>query len=347
MRLAFVVNVVLCGLLSGCTALPQVSRQPQFFNPFPQVSRVAVLPFFNQSNEPTLNGFDAAVTYRNELQKIPGFEVMPVGVVEQQLLAHRVAMNEITDFQQLARLLRVDAVIVGSVTDFTPYYPPRLGLAVNWYAANPCFHPIPPGYGLPWGTSEEEFIPDSLAWEAEFALARGQLKAQTPQLPPSVAESDRQFIERTLARIRAETQARSGSRSAVAPGDSELADEEIPRPLSDETNEPQNAQGFAHPQGLAPSADEAATPGCDPHRGPIIELVRQYDASDADLTERLSNYFFTRDDLRFGGWQSYLQRKDDFMRFCCHLHIADTLAARGGAGKSRLVWRWPFDRYQP
>ena len=30
--------------------------------------------------------------------------------------------------------------IVGAVTDYSPYYPPRMGLAVNWYAANPGFH---------------------------------------------------------------------------------------------------------------------------------------------------------------------------------------------------------------
>ena len=43
----------------------------------------------------------------------------------------------------------VDAVVIGTVTDFTPYYPPRCGLRVEWYAANSGFHEIPPGYGLP------------------------------------------------------------------------------------------------------------------------------------------------------------------------------------------------------
>ena len=48
----------------------------------------------------------------------------------------------------------------------------------------PSFHPIPPGYGLPWGRAEEEFIPSTLVREAEFALAREQLKTQTPEIPP-------------------------------------------------------------------------------------------------------------------------------------------------------------------
>ena len=67
--------------------------------------------------------------------------------------------------RRLANILGVDAVVIGSVTDYTPYYPPRCGMRVEWYAANPGFHEIPPGYGLPWGTPEEEYIPAPLVFE--------------------------------------------------------------------------------------------------------------------------------------------------------------------------------------
>src|SRR5262245_699509 len=171
-------SLLLC-CAPGCMLIADKVYEPRFHNPFPQLSRVAVLPFYNQSTDPTVNQTEFALAYASELQNIPGFEVMPVGVVEQTLAAHRVKIDGATDFQALARKLNVDAVVVGSVTDFNEYYPPRLGLAVSWYAANPGFHPIPPGYGLPWGTTEEEYIPDDLVREAEFALAREQLKTQT------------------------------------------------------------------------------------------------------------------------------------------------------------------------
>ena len=67
-------------------------------------------------------------------------------------------------------------------------------------------------------------------------------------------------------------------------------------------------------------------------------------ASDMEFTEALSSYYFFRDDARIGGWQSYLQRSDDFIRFCCHMHISEMLSARGGAGETRVVWRWPTIR---
>ena len=167
---------LMCLLTSGCAAIPQITHQPQVHNPFPQLHRVAILPFYNLSAEPTVNQDDVALAYYNELQQIPGFEVMPPGVVKQWLLANRIEIDGSTDMQLLARRLGVDAVIRGAVTEFSPYYPPRMGIAVDWFAANPSFHPIPPGYGLPWGTSQEEHIPDSLVFEAEFALRASSSK---------------------------------------------------------------------------------------------------------------------------------------------------------------------------
>ena len=63
-------------------------------------------------------------------------------------------------------------------------------------------------------------------------------------------------------------------------------------------------------------------------------------ATTVDFTEALASYYHFRNDARFGGWQNYLQRSDDFIRFCCHVHIAEMLSARGGAGQTRVVWRW-------
>jgi hypothetical protein len=70
-----------------------------------------------------------------------------------------------------------------------------------------------------------------------------------------------------------------------------------------------------------------------------------FNGHDEDFTEQLANYVYFRDDARFGGWQNYLQRSEDFIRFCCHLHLSETLVARGGQDKSRLILRWPVDRY--
>ena len=182
---------------AGCSMIfPDVSHQPVVHNPFPQLSRVAVAPFFNLSDEPTVDGRKFALAYFAELQSVPGFEVVPLGVVEEAIIEHRVDLSSADEARRLARILGVDAVAIGSVTDYSPYYPPRCGLRVEWYSANPGYHEIPPGYGLPWGTPDEEFIPAPLVFEAEMALAKAQLATQTPpcdmpiEPPPIVVPSD-------------------------------------------------------------------------------------------------------------------------------------------------------------
>jgi hypothetical protein len=178
----------------------------------------------------------------------------------------------------------------------------RMGLGISWYAANRGFHPIPPGYGLPWGSAEEEYIPSSLVWEAEFALAQEQLKTQTP----------------------------SGDQPQLAAGET---DDGLPPDWPD-------------PSGFVPPAPSSQRPPYVPQHEPIIRHTRLYHSTDGEFTRRLADYYYFRDDARFGGWQSYLQRTDDFIRFCCHLHITETLAARGGVGESEVVWRWPISRYE-
>ena len=68
--------------LSGCSVLPEIAHQPTLHNPFPQLSKIAVTPFINLSDEPTLDGRQFGLAYFNELQVVPGFEVIPLGVVE-------------------------------------------------------------------------------------------------------------------------------------------------------------------------------------------------------------------------------------------------------------------------
>jgi hypothetical protein len=360
-RLVVLAATLYCAASLGCAALPDRIVEPQFHNPLPQFHRVAVLPFFNQSTEPTVNGEAVAVAYYNELQLIPGFEVMPVGVARQMLLASIQATGQEprngADFQKLARQMNVDAVLVGSITEYSPYYPPRMGLAVNWYAANAGFHPIPPGYGLPWGRAEEEFIPSTLVQEAEFALAREQLKTQTPEIPPEnpTAGAVAPAAQHRSPHAPREVHLAEPTREAGAPayggpphpppdvgavasagkaGDSSF----ITAPLL--------PPDWPDPRGFVPLPPGPERPSLRPQHAPLMTHTRIYHGQDAKFTERLATYYYLRDDARFGGWKGYLERPADFVRFCCYLHVTETLAARGGAGDARVLWRWPIGRYE-
>ncbi|HVX10536.1 MAG TPA: hypothetical protein VHC22_05110 [Pirellulales bacterium] len=339
-------------LVAGCT-LPQASRQPTVHNPFPQLQKVAVAPFFNLSTEPTVDGRHVALAYFSELQSIPGFEVIPIGVVEKTLEAQGLTLNGPAEARKVAQLLEVDAIVVGAVTDYSPYYPPRFALQVEWYAANPNFHPIPPGYGLPWGTPREDEIPGPLIFEAEMALARAQLKTQTPKYvkpadlaPPPDDDGD------------GEDGDADADSEKSRPTDGEVGElvshGQIFPPIADPGKSNERHRNEAVAGGLPPDWPDAR--GFQP-RGPmpfplqykesaepVLRHTRTFNGNDQDLTTALATYVYYRDDARFGGWQSYLQRSDDFIRFCCHMHICEMLTARGGAGETRVVWRWPIRR---
>ncbi len=106
-------------------------------NPNPAISTVAIAPFFNQSNEKSADGRRFASAYFTELQKVPGYQVVPVGVTETAIVKHQLKMSSPQDVLKLAEILNVDAVVVGSITDYEPYYPPRIGLHIEWYSPHP------------------------------------------------------------------------------------------------------------------------------------------------------------------------------------------------------------------
>jgi hypothetical protein len=325
------------GCSAGCAAFPDRRVEPLYHNPFPQLHKVAVLPFYNQSAEPTVDGDAIALAYYNELQDIPGFEVMPVGVAKQFLAASGIEPRTGSDFQKLARMMGVDAVLIGSVTEYSPYYPPRIGLAVDWYAANPSYHPIPAGYGLPWGRAEEEYIPSTLVQQAEFELARAQLKTQTPEIPAEQEDFEsarREGVSHATATAAGTAGAAIGAPAMLAGGAAEASVPQLPPDWPD-------------PRGFVPPPPAVTRPAPQHQHEPIITHTRIYHGQDAQITELIENYYFFRDDARFGGWMGYLQRPDDYVRFCCHLHVTETLTARGGASEGRVIYRWPLGRYDP
>jgi len=121
-----------CLFFSGCIVL-----EPRAENPFPNMNSIAVVPFFNQSAMPgEVNdlGRTFGRAYAIELQKIPGYDVLPLGVVETAIIENDLQFQDERDVLELARILKVDAVVVGTITTYDPWYPPKVGMKVNWYS---------------------------------------------------------------------------------------------------------------------------------------------------------------------------------------------------------------------
>lgn len=347
---------------SGCSCFPEVRDRDRIHNPFPQLKKVAIIPFFNQSENPNLDTELVTQKYYAALQSILGFEVMPVGVSRRLWMEHIMTNGEPRsgkDFQEFAKQIGVEALVVGSVTDFDTYYPPRMAMTVNWFAANEGFHPIPAGYGLPWGTDQEKHIPRRITREAEFELARSQLATQTPltddaamtapeQIPPSrVSPASAQatlplppeevplpggdLANRPLAGI--DGQVQLDDPSLVVPP-MVMEDLDLPLPAT-----------WPDPTDLIPDPPLPVQPVAIANHRPVLSHTRMYQGDDPYFTDRLSDHVESGDDARPGGWQGYLRRSEDFIHFCCHLHITEMLESRGGRDQSDLILRWPLSRY--
>lgn len=354
--------ILLLFLLSsvGCSLYPITDQREQIHNPFPQIQRVAVLPFNNQSQNPTVDTELVAEKYYGALQAIPGFEVLPVGVTKTQWMIYSQQHGEPlsgSDFQKLADFMGVEALIVGSITDFDAYYPPRMAMTVHWYAANEGFHPIPNGYGLPWGTQQENDIPSRIVRDTQFDLARSQLATQTPvpdysrqasQQDPAQGNQGRpQFDKIALSSSELEAlPANPGLSSSMTPDAHDLT---IPVPqgsyASIEGVSPLLPEHWPNPTDLIPDPPSPVPRKMIVSHEPILNHTRIYRGDDPYFTERLSNYIESSDDARPASWQGYLKRSDDFIHFCCHLHITEMLESRGGREESDLIFRWPLSRY--
>jgi hypothetical protein len=181
---------------TGCEIMPVIRYKPTLHNPFPQIKNIAIVPFYNYTDNPKVDGREFARAFSNELQKIPGFRVIANKIVEETMLKNDLHKFEsVDDIRYLAQLLNVDAVVIGKIHGFSMNYPPFVKFETEWYAVNPYFHPIPPGSNLPWGTEYEEFIPDKVVLLAEMELASAQLKTQTPEYEPVLSPAERKKQE--------------------------------------------------------------------------------------------------------------------------------------------------------
>lgn len=100
------------------------------------------------------------------------------------------------------------------------------------------------------------------------------------------------------------------------------------------------ANGLGQPPAATPrmwSADASTVE-------PLMGYSRFFDGADGDLVAELRDYVELNGDLRSGGWEAYLQRSDDFIRFVCHRMIEEMLTLHGGEARRRIVLK--FRKYR-
>ncbi len=406
MRALFVV-ISLTGLMNaGC-----IVTQLEVTNPIPGLSTVAVAPFFNISHEPAVDGRRFALAYFTELQKTPGFQVVPVGVAEQAIHDYGLQMDNPADAVRLAEILNVDAVVVGAVTDYDPYYPPRIGLQVSWYSPQqwPFFPGVPTNSNARRELREMQVDFEDEQYDlrkaerraARQAKAEGEpcpegeecedadgrrlripipwyVRGQSPDDPLELSapgwrnaadaaqNSAAPDAWRTQPPVPAQPAPMGETPSGVGPrrieayipppplpqagtprsrGPSEPAVAVPPEPQSqqspsggmDSDSDTGRSTQPGSPQVIGPVMPRIPIIVSQASLTPIMTYTRMFDGADADLVAALRDYVELSGDRRSGGWEAYLHRSEDFIRFTAHRMITEMLMLHGGEGRRRIV----------
>lgn len=376
-RAGWGLSLFVVATLSGC-----VMFEVGVTNPVAGLTTVAVAPFFNLSEERSVDGRRFAQAYFSELQKTPGFQVVPVGVVEQAIYDHQLEMNDPQDALTLARVLDVDAVVVGAVTDYSPYYPPRIGLQVSWYSPQAWhFHP-----GIPTDEWARDLVKPRAWWEWWGPRPKSHKRRwETCAVSPPASSPDTAARQQVISPRFGETcyvmspldadqpifseRPLREDRPALSEGnfleDRSRHEERTPLPpwelpahrVATRIATADRQEGVAAaavvrgqssgvpplewqvlPEASLPAVATTA-PAFDPHQ-PLMSYTRLFDGADPKLTARLRDYVELHGDLRAGGWEAYLHRSEDFIRFTAHLMVVEMLQLHGGEAQRRVVLKF-------
>ena len=118
--------------LVGCQR-PIVERRIEA--PYSERQVWAVAPLRNESGSRYADGFKMADELTRAFEQVEGIDALPLNRVLEAMDALKLARIESReDAIHLREALGVDALVVGSMTHYDAYDPPKLGLALDLYA---------------------------------------------------------------------------------------------------------------------------------------------------------------------------------------------------------------------
>ncbi len=185
--------------LTGCVK-PRPGDDQLARGVYPQRQIWAVAPLRNESGSDQVNGARVADHLARQIEITPGIDVVPVNRVLAAMQAlNMTGIRSPQDAEAIRRTLGVDALVVGTVSDYDPYSPPKLGMSVELY------------------------VDESQPWFAEVFDLRRISRAPTDEWsrPPATQPTQRQpitvvsgFFDAANPGVRNELQAYASHRGA-------------------------------------------------------------------------------------------------------------------------------------
>ena len=134
-KISSLVVMGLIGMMSAACRRDVAPINRIYYNPYPRQQSMVVTPFLNQSGCENLDPMAVTDEFYAELQQVEGLQVVPVNRVLAALAQLGLAkVSSPAEALALAKALDADSVMVGSITQYDPYPPPKVGMAVQLYA---------------------------------------------------------------------------------------------------------------------------------------------------------------------------------------------------------------------
>jgi len=136
MTSAKVMLTLFAGLwLAGCSLVTSPKEPaPTLLSPYESRRVWAVAPLSNDSGSLQVDTLAIADRLAQQLENVGDIDVLPVNRVLQAMEAADIpAVESPGDARRLLRLLAIDGLVIGSVTAYDPYDPPKLGLALELF----------------------------------------------------------------------------------------------------------------------------------------------------------------------------------------------------------------------
>lgn len=125
-------------LIAGCNSKPQLTVPQTLVAPY-DVSKGdvlwAVVPLRNESGTTVVDPYQVSDKVVAAASQVRGVRCLPMNrTIAGMRAMELVELTSPEQAQKLATLLGADGIIVGSITSYDPYNPPKLGLALALYS---------------------------------------------------------------------------------------------------------------------------------------------------------------------------------------------------------------------
>jgi hypothetical protein len=124
--------VVAAAVLCGCSGQEKLKPPTPLGSPYDRPQLWAIAPFANESGVSIVMSDRVADQFAEQVENIDGVSAVPVNRVLTAM--QRLKMRSIqspADVTSLMNVLGVDGLIIGTVTAYDPYPPPKFGAAVQ------------------------------------------------------------------------------------------------------------------------------------------------------------------------------------------------------------------------